>query len=407
MTVTDNDIARLDSFLAMVKTEAKSAKALESGQDSALASAQRDAKTAQTAVAERDRDIKGFNRPRFSTLARIGAAFAQSYSDNVGGLRMGADAAAHSAASEFAAAFTDASDKTTKGGGTVGLYKTVITTGVNAERVRKALAERVAFWEREIDSKPDGESAKDRAERLANARRFTTVASCGAKGKHKGRPSKTFTMPDGSKIVISNGEGTNRTNQLAAACVLFQAHGDNFLHPDVLDAFLDNGGLLDKAGKDSVESIAASAHASIMSLMDEHGGRISADGAMLTMALAVLRQIADTGKFTPAVGAQPIVASSSLPMVNHAPESSPAPTMTGAESTDSAESLNGADSAPGADSLAGDVADSLLGGLGDMLNKPVDSLTGIAAPPAPPAPDAVVAENKPARKPRRGGVSAA
>lgn len=380
-TITAADTARLDSFLAAVKVETDSVIAAETGLKTALDSARRDAKSAQDAVRERDRGEVGFDKPRFVALARIGAAYGAAYLANNSGPATGADAAAHSAASAFASAFTKAQNKTVQGGGVVAGFRAVINLGQNAERVRKALAERVSYWTRIYDEpKGESEDAQQYAKRRDDAARHMTPASCdGAKPKHAGRPGGAI-----HGIVLEPGKGTNRTSQLAAAAILYAAHGDNFLHPEVLDAFLDNGGKVE-APKDSLESAAGKAYDALIVVADEWKGRLSGDGALLSMALAVLAKARDTGAFTPAVAAHTVY----QPPLQHVPAApvaaEPAATLEGADSVDSvepADTLTGADTLAGADTLLGDV-------VGDLLDKSAEELTGLATPPVvepPPAP---------------------
>lgn len=271
-------------------------------------------------VADRDYESKGFGAPRFNGLTKIAGLYGQAFNTTDS---QDARDAAKAMASSFVATFTGQTDKSANGGKSAG-YVHVITLGSQAERVQRMLQQRLDYWRSEHDSAPDGESPKDAAERKAKARRYLTP--CGdapdveggstitnAKGeikppKFNGRPSVLV-----NGVQIDYARATNRDSQMAAFARLFATHGDKALHPDVVDAFLDNGGRFKADSEATLESAAGAALAAIDQIMSM-GGASSGDAGFLMAAHAVIERIAKDGfKASVVAPAQPVEAAPEAP----------------------------------------------------------------------------------------------
>lgn len=242
----------------------------------------------------------GFASPRYLGLVKVAGVWGANFNAESQDSR---DAQSAMAAS-FMASMTGQTDKSLNGGKRAG-YARVIGLGTNAERVRFALQARLDHWRSEHDSAPEGESAKDAAERKATARRYLTP--CGdapdVEGGHVITNSKGETKPPKfcgrpAKIVngveIKYGRGTDRDAQFAAFAALYAEHGDKVLARDVIDAFLDNGGRYKADSNPTVESVSGAILASLDELM-ALGGKSSGDAAMLMAAHAVIDRIRAQG----------------------------------------------------------------------------------------------------------------
>lgn len=260
----------------------------------------------------RSRDNSGFGTGMFLGLALCGAEFASEFNDSSS--QEAKDAAA-AVASSFVSSFTGATDKTTKGGGTVSGYIRAVSLGANTERVRAVLQGRLLHWYGIIDTADDLEPAQAKAAK-AQARRFVTV--CGdapmpdgswPKGndgvakrpKHNGRPAASINGVD-----IPAGRGTDRKAQFAGALDLFDRFGDRVLNPDVIDAFLDNGGKFESSASMNPTVLAGKALESIEAL-NLAGGNTSADAGFLALCAAMLGRISREGLMASAAAPVAIV----------------------------------------------------------------------------------------------------
>jgi methylmalonyl-CoA mutase cobalamin-binding subunit len=252
-------------------------------------------------VADRDYEAKGFTAPRFNGLVQIAGLYGQAFNTIDS---QDARDAAKAMASSFVQTFTGQTEKSAGGGKSAG-YTHVVTMGANAKRAQQALQQRLDYWRGEHDAIIDGEPPKDAAERKAKARRYLTT--CGdapdveggttitsSKGevkvpKFNGRPSVLV-----HGVQIAYGRGTDRDAQFAAFARLYAEHGDKVLVPDVVDAFLDNGGRFKADSEATLESAAGAALAAIDQIM-AMGGASSGDAGFLTAAHTVIERIAKQG----------------------------------------------------------------------------------------------------------------
>lgn len=343
--------------------------------ESILAKSRERAAEARDLLNERETAAKGFDAPRFMGLVEVGAAhgaaFNQETQDSVD--------AARAMAKAFMASYTGRTDKSLAGGALSNLAA-VINTGKNAAHLRTMLASRVAHWQGVLDSAPEGESASDKAARIALAKRYTVTcgdapnengdwpkdSKTGAEKmpKFNGRPAVTI-----NGVSIPFGRGTNRDSQIAAFADLFVKYGDRVFASDVVDAFLDNGGRY----KADAESSLPDACDAVMTAIDQMmslGGKGSGDESFLMTVSAVVSRIMKDG-FRAGHIADP---------VQEAPES---------DTVGGADTMGGADTVGGADTLAGS-AEDVLEGLGE----------GVALGAPSPAEEAPKAAPR-ARRPRR------
>lgn len=233
-----NSGASIEALLAATQREIESVRRTETFHDDTMKSARGNKNAIQKELTDLERASSGFGNPRFEALARIGAAYAAAFNGKP------QEEAARLAAEKFVEAFTNATAKT-QAGGTASGYAVVISLGTAAEKVRATLDSRVKHWQRILDESPEAEGAEAKAERIAEARRYTEVPNCGNKdkpGKHNGRPMREFSFKGSKKLLIPAGLGSDRKAQLAAFARLYRDNGDVALLPEVVDAFLDNGG---------------------------------------------------------------------------------------------------------------------------------------------------------------------
>lgn len=255
---------------------------------------------AKSLLNEREIAAGGFSAPRFMGLASVasihGGAFNAQSQDSTD--------AARAMAQAFMASYTGRTDKSLAGGALANLAR-VISTGKNASALRTMLQSRLDHWQSVLDSAPDGESASDRAARIAEAKRYLTP--CGdapmengdwpqdtktgkpRQPKFNGRPATTI-----RGVSIPFGRGTNRDSQIAAFADLYAQYGDKVLSSDVVDAFLDNGG---RYKVDSEASLADACNAALVALdqMMAAGGKGTGDEAFLMAAHAVISRIHGEG----------------------------------------------------------------------------------------------------------------
>jgi hypothetical protein len=313
-TITDADMLRSAQFLDSVKAEFDSAKAAESSLEDSNKVAAKRVSDARQDAAEGNREASGFNRPKLRVLAKVGASYQTAYLMGNSGPAPGADSALQGVVDSYLSVFTNRTAKSAAGG-TPAAVRAIVGAGTGAERVRKALADRVAYHFARLDSNPEGESADEKKDRIATARRYTEPAKCDKeKPKHLGGESRAV-----NGIFIGNADGsrrggTNIDSLFAVAVRHYAAHGENALHPDVIDAILDNGGRVEK--EKTAATVAATALAAVKELLDSHGGRASGDAVALSMFATILGRIAESGNFKgigEAVAPPPAIA------VNNAP----------------------------------------------------------------------------------------
>lgn len=286
-------LASAASIGATTRTEIESAKAIAD-------KAKQRAADARTASDDLVYAGSGFAAPRYNGLVQVASLWGSHFNADSQDSRDAQGAMATS----FMASMTGQTDKSLNGGKRAG-YAAVIGMGANAKRAQQALQQRLDHWKREHDSTPEGESAKDAAERKATARRYLTP--CGDAPDVEG--GRSITAKDGSAkapkfngrpartvrgVSIAYGRGTDRDAQFAAFARLFAEYGDVVLLPDVVDAFLDNGGKFKADSEASIESSCGAALAAIDELM-AMGGKASGDAAMLMAAHAVIERIRTQG----------------------------------------------------------------------------------------------------------------
>lgn len=255
-----------------------------------------------------ERAVAGFDSFAFQGLSAVAGAFGKTFNDPTApNARVGAELAARS----FMASFTGAGDKTLAGGTLAG-YVAHIMLGSNGDRLRRAVQARLDYWQESVDSF-NGKPA-DKATLVKEANRYLVV--CGNAPLEDGsiptdKDGKPMAMRHmGRKACVVNGvniphgRGTDRKAQMAALSRLYTAHGDAVLDPQVLDAFLDNGGkfTMEKTAKDH----ASDARDAINRVL-EAGGNLSADCAALTIMVAKLSAIVTNGLAESGVAATPAV----------------------------------------------------------------------------------------------------
>jgi hypothetical protein len=289
----------LNSLAATIGREALESTQAHGAKEKRLAESQAELSGESQAL---KRESSGFGSPRFAGLARVGAAYASFLLNGKVNDREGAQArdAAEAAARSFVASFTAQSDKSAKGGKNAG-YVSTIRLGDAAPTLIAALNRRVKYWEYAADSyKADSNmTPAEKARMIAESDRFTKLAKLcpaveggnpdidGKRATHSGRPSR---MVNG--VALPYKGATNRDSQLAEASRLYAQHGDAFLRDDVLDAFLDNGGKLEKTV--TIEGEAGKALA-LVEFLQANGGSRSQDSAFLQMAQMVLTRITREG----------------------------------------------------------------------------------------------------------------
>lgn len=237
------------------------------------------------------RQAAGFRTARFDGLAKVAGIFQQRFNDPDSKL---AKDAAKEGAEAYLNHMTGATDKTKEGGRGAGAAA-VIRLGAKARVMLDALQARVDYWQSVYESEPDKEDAGNRKLRRETAARFLAVPG----PKHNGRPGKRV-----NGVTIKASAATNRDSQVAAAALMLAANGDKFLDPNVLDAFLDNGGKADKP-EETTEEMAKRIRGDIDLLAQAMPG--SPDTAELMALTDVLdriikRGVAESGDATPAGG---------------------------------------------------------------------------------------------------------
>lgn len=323
-------------------------------------------------VTSQDRAASGFASPRYKGLVEVAGWWGRSFNQDSQDAR---DASAAMATS-FMASMTGQTEKSLNGGKRAG-YARVIRTGSNAQRIQRALQNRLEYWQGIHDTAVEGENGKDAAERKAQARRYLTP--CGdapdveggdqitdkngkvsdRKPKFKGRPSVTI-----NGVAIKYGRGTDRDAQFAAFSELFEAHGDVVLRPDVVDAFLDNGGKFESDKDSSLPGACASVLAGIDTIMSM-GGQGSGDHAALMAFHAIVSRIKDEGF----KGALVAPVEDSTPEVESAPE---APAQEASEPEDVLAGVGEAPEAPDAPAQEASEPEAgvVLGGTGGVPKRP-------------------------------------
>jgi hypothetical protein len=258
---------------------------------------------ARGVVADESRRAAGFATPMFQGLAEMGTLWASSFNDTDSPI---AQESAEGMANTFTATFTGATDKTAKGGTTSG-YATTIRTGRLAERMLQLLQNRLESWQARAESVKDDNSDEARALRETCAR-YTVIPgpSAGPNGEWPTREDKEKNkIPyapkfNGRPACVVNGialphrGACDRKSMLASLARLVLEHKESALHPDVLDAILDNGGRYKAAPDDSPQGFAARGVENLEKIL-LHGGAASADVAALVMAKALLERIAAEG----------------------------------------------------------------------------------------------------------------
>ena len=261
---------------------------------------------AKAGARDAGRTLAGFATPMFRGLASLGGLLA---SDNTVGRDMDsplAQSIAAGMAESFMSAFTGATDKT-KAGGTVTGYVATIRTGHAAERIRSGLQNRLEHWTAKLDS-VDGLNDEDSKAIRETAKRYTVQPgpSLDSSGNWPTRNDKDGNpIPYAPKFLgrvactingidLPHRGATDRKAMLAAAARLYASHGDAMLHPDVLDAILDNGGRYTPPADESVKGLASAAREAINKVLLA-GANASADAAGLQIAAQLLGMIAENG----------------------------------------------------------------------------------------------------------------
>lgn len=244
------------------------------------------------------RESSGFGAPRFQGLARVASAystFVARFNDPDG---QAARDMAESATRSYVASMTNNSEKSAKGGKFAG-FTTTIRLGDAGARIINALDRRVKYWESVIDQ-CKLENTPESARMISEANRFAKLAgkcpisegeSVTSDGKiptHNGRPSRTV-----NGVAIPYRGANPREGQLAELSRMYESHGEVVLSDAFLDAFLDNGGKVEKAGA-TIQGEAARALQAI-EFLQQNGGDRSTDSAFLQMAAVVLGRITDQG----------------------------------------------------------------------------------------------------------------
>lgn len=414
------DEARLNSLVATAKAKADAVIEQEKYARKVTEDAKQAARDAKAGAANAEREsanpdkegVAGnFATSRFNALSEIASAFDSVYRTNQGAFYTNADLAAGSAAETFAKTITGASDKTTKGGGTVSLFKTIIKSGTATSRILAALQGRVDYWRDVEASEIEGESAEERKARVSRAREFTAPAKCdGDKPKHKGRAAAEvygFSIPAR--------KGTNRTAQFAEACSLYAAASEdvreNFFHVRVLDAFLSNGGAADKREPTFVERL-DSAISMLSGLQQDAIGSRSA--VLFAMTIAELRRVQTAGAWDAGTVAGEVPREESAPIPQpQAPVSAPvvvpqAPVSAPVEATPAPVSAPETAPIPIESVPADDASNGISDVVSDLLAiDPASLARPDLAPDTVVAPPVAAAQSAPRRGRGRGSMAAA
>jgi hypothetical protein len=315
------------SIGAQMRTEAAQEKAAQEKANATLA-------TAKDGAQEASRLIQGFNTPMFRGLADLGPLWAAAFNDPDSPT---AQETARGMAESFMASFTGATDKT-KAGGTVSGYVATIRCGSAAPTIRQRLANQLETWQAKLDASKDDNTEEGKAAR-ETAKRYTVIPgdSLRADGSwptmKNGAGEEVPKMPkfNGRAECVVNGialphrGGTDRKAMLAALANLYLEHGDRALHPDVLNAILDNGGRFVMPVDESVRGFAGSALAAMEKLM-LNGGSNSPDAALIQVTLDMLVRVSKEG-FAERVVADTIATDDAPTNSQDSSESPDAPTV--------------------------------------------------------------------------------
>lgn len=333
---------------------------------------------------------QAFNAPRITNLAKVGQVFGRLFNDSDS---KHAKESAKMAATSFMEAATGRGEKSLNGG-VLGNYSYVILCGNSADRVRRALQDRLDHWQAHKDAASALTDAKARADGIAEAMRYLQPAGQAPDvngnpivvdgqvktPKHNGRPAKKI-----RGIAIERGGATNRDSQIGQFAKMFLHHGDAVLEDDFVDAWLDNGGKWE-GNSDTPEAHANAALVSIEKLLLA-GGANSADSANLTAMRMFLSRIASEGLTKNA-------AADLTPPAPTTPTPAPAPVVTVGDETQGTDQT-----LPPAAPVAPAPDAELDAAVNDLLNPPpVEPAVNTA--PVTPTP-------APSRKVRRAAVNAA
>lgn len=314
-------------------------------------------------ITELDREASGFRSPQFAGLASVANIFGDNFQD---ASVDGADKAAKGMARAFMETFTGRTEKSDKGGASSAMAN-LVSLGRKADTVLRSLQGRLDHWNRVYDSASESESPAEAAEQREQANRYLKLADSASPAqvdaktgkitkpakpaKYAGRPAVSL-----HGIDIPAGKGATRAGQVNQIVLAYMQHGDDVLRPDVLDAFLDNGGKVEKP-QEGAESAAGRAMAAITDLLEKHGGKESADAAYFLGILPVLDRISTQGLAAarpamPTHGAIPAAhPSAHTPLAEDKPEASAVLALPEADAEEGAEST--AETAP-IDLLSGD-----------------------------------------------------
>lgn len=296
--MSDTEMDRLSALMSSAANLGATYKAKADAAKEAAAKNKATRDQAVKSVADDDFSAGGFASHRYLGLTEMAGTLRRHFNTDSNESRQAARAMADS----FMQSFTGQGVKSLNGGKQAG-YASVIALGDDAERCRVALQSRLEHWRSIHDSDVEGESGGDRAARRAEARMYLTP--CGdapnedgslptnkdgttRQPKFNGRPAREV---NGVKIPF--GRGTDRDAQFAAFARLFEQYRDAVFHPEVVDAFLSNGGKWKPNATESVDSLANEAVTAIDKLVGMAGD--SGDVGFLQAAAAVLGRIAREG----------------------------------------------------------------------------------------------------------------
>jgi hypothetical protein len=250
-------------------------------------------------VKQADRKIAGFSSPMFIGMAMVAAEFGKLYNDpNSDSARTASERAAKS----FGDTFTNAGDKTAKGGTSAG-FAHVIRLGNRAESARRLLQDRLEHWLAVQDEASAMAPGADRNAKMDLARRYTQLAVNvpNAEGKYIGRDGKEGVPKNWGRpacvindVVIPAAGATDRKALMSAFARLVHDNGDKALTIEVADAWLDNGGKWAPPADQSVNRLAAESLTLIEKLIGAGAGT-SPDGFALANIATVLERIAKQG----------------------------------------------------------------------------------------------------------------
>jgi hypothetical protein len=256
--------------------------------------------TARKVSDEIAQESSGFKTPLFVGLVSVANAFSQVFNDTTS---QSAIDAANAASRSFMASATGSTEASLKGGRVNG-YADAIRLGNDATRVIDALQGRLNHWNRVLEGAKAIEDAAKRAIIVTQAKRYTLVCTSTpetdgswpkskngevTKPKFNGRPANHV-----NGVNIPAARGLPRDGQLAAFIALFKTYGDETLHPDVVDAFLDNGGRYVDPNADSPTALASQALEKVNALLLA-GANASGDAASLSVLVSILDRIAREG----------------------------------------------------------------------------------------------------------------